>query len=260
MRQTHNLAAVRAYGDHLDDGIVQLSFTLPVPYTPAARTAALHLARRMGLDRAEISHCQRLAEGYTYFIVYGRCEYSVNYAAIGDNDADGTYLSDEEIESLADRTFGRPITVVGASTGTDTHTVGLDAILNVKGYRGHSGLESYRAFKVYNLGSQVSNTRLIAKAIEYQADALLVSQTVTQQGLHIQNLTELVDLLEAEGRRDSLLLICGGPRITQELAKELGFDAGFSKDTYPSQVASFIVEELSRRKQHPVLASYNEAS
>jgi beta-lysine 5,6-aminomutase beta subunit len=74
-----------------------------------------------------------------------------------------------------------------------------------------------------------------------------VSQTVTQQNLHIANLTELVEMVDAEGRRKQLILTCGGPRVSNELAKELGFDAGFSKGTYPHHVASFIVRELAAR-------------
>ena len=48
---------------------------------------------------------------------------------------------------------------------------------------------------------------------------------MTQKDIHIQNLTELVELLEAEGLRDKFVLCCGGARITHELAKELGYDA-----------------------------------
>ncbi len=40
---------------------------------------------------------------------------------------------------------------------------------------------------------------------------LLVSQTVTQKDIHIKNLTELVEMLEAEGLRDKVILACGGP-------------------------------------------------
>ena len=35
--------------------------------------------------------------------------------------------------------------------------------------------------------------------------------------------------------------------MTNELAKELGYDAGFAKGTYPNQVATFIVRELAAR-------------
>jgi beta-lysine 5,6-aminomutase beta subunit len=71
---------------------------------------------------------------------------------------------------------------------------------------------------------------------------------VTQKNVHLENLTELIELAEAEGIRDRMLFIAGGPRISHELAIELGFDAGFGPGTLPNHVASFIVKELARRK------------
>ena len=159
-------------------------------------------------------------------------------------------MGEQEIEAYAREHIGRPIVIVGAATGTDTHSVGIDAMLNLKGFHGHHGLEGYKAFQTHNLGSQVPNSVLVARAIDLDADAILVSQTVTQQNLHIANLTELVEIVEAEGRRKQMILACGGPRVSNELAKELGYDAGFSKGTYPHHVASFIVRELAARMAH----------
>ena len=134
-----------------------------------------------------------------------------------------------------------------ASTGTDAHTVGIDAIMNRKGFAGHYGLERYEMIEAYNLGSQVPNEEFIKKALELHADVLLVSQTVTQKDVHIQNLTNLIELLEAEGLRDKFVVCCGGPRITHELAKELGYDAGFGAGKYADDVASFAVTEMVKR-------------
>ena len=124
-------------------------------------------------------------------------------------------------------------------------------MLNLKGYHGHHGLEGYRSFETYNLGSQVPNSVLLAKAMEVGADAVLVSQTVTQQNLHVHNLTELVEMVEAEGMRGRMILACGGPRVSNELAKELGYDAGFSKGTEPQHLATFIARELAARVSRP---------
>ena len=137
--------------------------------------------------------------------------------------------------------------MVGASTGTDAHTVGIDAIMNRKGFAGHYGLERYEMLETLNMGSSVPNEEFIKKAVEMNADVLLVSQTVTQKDVHIQNLTELVELLEAEGLRDRFVVCCGGPRITHELAKELGFDAGFGPGKYADDVATFAVTEMVKR-------------
>src|SRR2546423_4794721 len=226
---------------------MQLSFTLPVPYGIAARRAAQELARKMGLQNPEVVHYHALTEGYTYFMMFGECTHTVDYESISGEGFEVEYMTEEEIESFAREHIGRPVVVVGASTGSDTHSVGIDAMLNLKGYHGHHGLEGYRAFQTHNLGSQVPNAALLAKAIEVDADVILVSQTVTQQNLHVQNLTELVEMVEAEGRRRETILACGGPRVSNELAKELGYDAGFSKGTYPHHLATFIVRELAAR-------------
>jgi beta-lysine 5,6-aminomutase beta subunit len=201
----------------------------------------------MGLEHPEVVHYQPLTDGYTYFVMFGECTHSVDYSSISADGFDVEYMTEEEIEAFAREHIGRPVVVVGASTGTDTHSVGIDAMLNLKGFHGHHGLEGYKAFRAHNLGSQVPNSVLVQRALELAADAILVSQTVTQQNLHIANLTELVEIVEAEGARKRLILACGGPRVTNELAKELGYDAGFSKGTYPHHVASFIVRELAAR-------------
>ena len=120
--------------------------------------------------------------------------------------------------------------------------------MNMKGFAGHYGLERYKGIKAYNLGSQVLNEDFVKIAIEKNADVLLVSQTVTQKEVHLKNLVELVELLEAEGLREKVILIAGGARITHELAKELGYDAGFGPGSFAEDVATFAVTELIKRK------------
>jgi beta-lysine 5,6-aminomutase beta subunit len=246
-----DLAAVKPYADHLDDGLVQLSFTLPVPYSLAARRAALELAAKMGFAEPEVVHYEQLTDGYTYFVMFGKCTRTVDFEALQGEGFDIEYMSEDEIEAFVAEHLGRKIVVVGASTGSDTHSVGIDAMLNLKGYHGHHGLEGYRSFETHNLGSQVPNSVLLAKAMEVGADAVLVSQTVTQQNLHVHNLTELVEMVEAEGMRGRMILACGGPRVSNELAKELGYDAGFSKGTEPQHLATFIARELAARVSAP---------
>lgn len=245
--QTLDLTHIKPYGDTLNDGKVQLSFTLPVPCTDEAIEAAKMLMRKMGFDNPQIVYYKELTPGYTYFVCYGSCTHTVDYTTISVPKVESTVMSMEETDEFVNRNIGRKIVVIGASTGTDAHTVGIDAIMNMKGYAGHFGLERYETFDTLNMGSQVLNEEFIAKAIELKADVLLVSQTVTQKDVHIKNLTELVEMLEAEGLRHKVLLICGGPRISHELAKELGYDAGFSMNSYADDVASYIAEEMNKR-------------
>src|SRR3982074_2809934 len=96
-----DLAAVRPYADHLGDGLVQLSFTLPVPYSLAARKAALELAAKMGFDEPEVVHYEQLTEGYTYFVMYGACAYTVDFTALQGGGFNIENMTEEEIERFA---------------------------------------------------------------------------------------------------------------------------------------------------------------
>lgn len=245
--QTLDLSRIKPYGDTMNDGKVQLSFTLPVPAGDEAIEAAKQLIKKMGMQNPQVVFFRELTEGFTFFNCYGSCEHIVDYSSIYVPKVESTKWDMAETDDFIRENIGRKIVVVGASTGTDAHTVGIDAIMNMKGFAGHYGLERYEMIEAYNLGSQVPNEEFIAKGIELNADALLVSQTVTQKDVHIKNLIELVELMEAEGLRDKMILACGGPRITYELAKELGYDAGFGANTYADDVASFIAQEFHKR-------------
>lgn len=238
---------VKPYGDTTGDGALQLSFTLPVPAGGIGREAAKQLCLKMGIEDPSVVYMKDLGQGYTFFIIYGRTTHAVDLDEIQVPEVAVPAWEMETIDRLIRERLGRPIVVVGACTGSDAHTVGLDAILNAKGFHGNYGLERYEGFRTYNLGSQVPNEVLVARAQEVQADAILVSKVVTQKNIHLQDLTQLVDLLEAEGMRDKVILIAGGPRITHELAVELGYDVGFGPGTVASQVAAYLLQEICRR-------------
>ena len=52
----------------------------------------------------------------------------------------------DELNEYALREVGRRIVVLGACTGSDAHAVGIDAIMNMKGFAGDYGLERYACF------------------------------------------------------------------------------------------------------------------
>ncbi|MBS4534926.1 cobalamin-dependent protein [Clostridium sp. D2Q-14] len=243
-----DLTKVKPYGDTLNDGMMQTAFTLPIPYGDEAKEAARILAKKMGLEDPEVVHYSDLGVGYTFFVLYGKCQHTVDFSKIEVPKVEVDSMDKYGVEDYIKENVKREITVIGACTGTDAHTVGIDAIMNMKGFDGHYGLERYVGINAINMGSQVPNEELVAKAIELDADAILVSQIVTQKDVHIPNLTELVELLEAEGLRDNVVLTCGGPRISHELAKELGYDAGFGTGSFANDVATFIVTEMVERK------------
>lgn len=243
-----DLKKVKPYGDTMNDGQTQLSFTLPVPYGPEADEAAKLLGKKMGLEEPGVVYSKDMGGNFTFFVMYGKCQHTIDYTSIKVAKVDVEIMDREQCQEYITENIKRDVVIVGASSGTDAHTVGIDAIMNMKGFHGHFGLERFNGIEALNMGSQVPNEELIAKAIEMNADSIIVSQTVTQKDVHIQNLTNLVELVEAEGIRDKIVLCCGGPRISHELAQELGYDAGFGPHTYAEHVASFVLTEIVRRK------------
>lgn len=238
---------IKPYGDTMNDGVVQLSFTLPLPLDDLAREAARALAEKMGLAEAGVVCSRDLGQGFSFHIVYGRCVHAVDLSRLTVAKAEFLVMKKDEVDAFIAAHFGRRLVFLGACIETDAHTVGIDAIMNMKGYNGHKGLESYHGIEAINLGAQVDSEALAAAAIAHGADAVLVSQVVTQKNAHLSNLTRLADILEAEGIRGKIILVVGGPRITHELAKELGYDAGFGPNTYAEDAASFVVQEMKKR-------------
>jgi beta-lysine 5,6-aminomutase beta subunit len=238
---------IRAYGDRMGDGALQMSFTLPVSPSARAKEAARLFAEAHGLSHVLVTTMEKAGDDFSFFVVYGRSGHTLDYSTIEVPEVKSPEWSPKEINELIKTRLGRPVVVVGACTGSDAHTVGIDAVINMKGYAGDKGLESYAWFDAHNLGAQVDNAQLLARCKELGADAVLVSQIVTQRDVHKENAAELMDVARKRGMRD-LLFLLGGPRIDNKLAIELGFDAGFGPGTKPRQVASFIVDAMIRRK------------
>ena len=235
---------LRAYGDREGDGMVQMTFVLQVPPSARSREAAKKFAEMHGLAEPIVATMEECAQGYSYFVVYGHSSHAIDVSQIDVPEIRTEALTRDEIEHRIKSRLGRKIIVVGACTGSDAHTVGIDAVLNYKGYAGDKGLESYKGFSSYNLGAQVENEQLAERALALHADAILVSQVITQRNCHKENAAALIDLAKKQGWRDNVVLILGGPRIDHKLALELGFDAGFGPGTKPSEVASFLIERL----------------
>jgi beta-lysine 5,6-aminomutase beta subunit len=270
------MTVIRPYGDTTGDGRVQLSFTLPVPFGDAterarAEGAALQLAAKMGLEPAMVVHAKGMGPDFTYFIVYGRVSHLVDLSQVTVAEREFPLLPANEINLRIRSALGRKLVVLGACIGTDAHTVGIDAILNVKGHAGEKGLEYYREMRVVNLGSQVLVPDLVARARAEHADAVLVSQVVTQKDAHLSNARELSAAFRAAypgetaaypagaaaGSGARPVLVVGGPRFDPAMAGQLGVDKVFSRGTTPGEVASFLVHALAPQ---PAAAGQPEGS
>jgi beta-lysine 5,6-aminomutase beta subunit len=243
------MSIIRPYGDTTGDGMVQVSFTLPIsslgPNLKIAEGAAAQLAARMGIDPALVVHAKAMGPDFTFFVVYGRVSHVVDTSQVRIVERDYPLLAPKEVNLAIRKGLRRRLVVVGGCIGTDAHTVGIDAILNIKGFAGEKGLEYYRELKVVNLGAQVSVPELVARARDERADAILVSQVVTQRDAHLRNTKEMsAAFREAYPAASRPLLVVGGPRFDEKMAADLGVDRVFARGTTPGEVASYLTHQL----------------
>ena len=236
---------VRPYGDTTGDGMVQVSFTLPLPHDKRAEGAAVRLAMQMGIEPALLVHAKAIGPDFTFFVVYGPVKHLVDIREFEIVEREYELLSSKEVNTAIKKHLRRKLVVVGACIGTDAHTVGIDAILNIKGFAGEKGLEYYREMAVHNLGAQVSIPELVNTAYDLKADAVLVSQVVTQKDAHLHNTSAMsAAFREAFPTGQVPHLIVGGPRFEEGAAGGLGVDRIFGRGTSPGEVASYLIHAL----------------
>ena len=70
------------YGDTMNDGKIQLSFTLPIKNDDKGVEAAILLSRKMGIKDPSVVHKKTLDAAFTFYVVYGSVTHSVNYEEI----------------------------------------------------------------------------------------------------------------------------------------------------------------------------------
>jgi len=243
------VSIIRPYGDTTGDGMVQVSFTLPIAHSKVAEGAAAQLAAKMGIDPALVVHAKPMGPDFTFFVVYGRVNHLVDTSVVEVVERDYPLLSPKEVNLAIRKGLRRRLVVVGGCIGTDAHTVGIDAILNIKGFAGEKGLEYYRELRVVNLGAQVSVPALVDRARAERADVILVSQVVTQRDAHLTNTLEMsAAFRESYPAAKRPLLIVGGPRFDEKMAPELGGDRVFVRGTTPGEVASYLTDALVTRR------------
>jgi beta-lysine 5,6-aminomutase beta subunit len=101
--------------------------------------------------------------------------------------------------------------------------------------------------RVINMGAQVTPDEIVDVARTEAADAVLVSQVVTQRDAHVLHLKEVREALDAAELRDGLVLVGGGPRFDPEQSAELGYDRIFGRGTKPSEVASYLAWTVTQK-------------
>lgn len=174
---------MKPYGHHLEDGIVQVCFTLPVEPSPQAQKAATAYAEKMGLRDCRVVWMEAIGSQFTYFIIYGSATYTLDWNQV--------LMSEKAPSSLAERTedidlqfrqqLGRRITLLACTSESSERAVEFEALLSMQGVVGEVGLEGYSTFQVQRYREIKGVDDLIAKAVEIKADALLVYEPAEGQ-------------------------------------------------------------------------------
>src|SRR5690606_6601437 len=136
-------------------------------------------------------HAKPMGPDFTFFVVYGQVNQLVETSKLTVVERDYPLLTPKEVNLAIKRDLRRNMVSLDTCIGTDAHTVGIDAIIMIKGFAAEKGLEYYGEITVVNLGAQVSVPQLVARAQEEGADAVLVSQVVTQRDAHLLNTKEM---------------------------------------------------------------------
>lgn len=106
--------------------------------------------------------------------------------------------------------------LIGTVEG-DLHEIGKNIVIMMLKTSG---------FEVYDLGVDVPAKIFIEKAKEYQADIIGISALLTTT---VGRQKEIIELLAAEGIRQSVKVIIGGAPINQAWADKIGAD-GYAED------------------------------
>jgi beta-lysine 5,6-aminomutase beta subunit len=118
---------VRPYGDTRGDGMVQLSFTLPVAHGPGPRVPPWRSPPRWGSTPAMVVHSKPIGPGFTFLVLYGSVTHLVDLDEVAVVEREFPMLSPSHVDAAIKRTWGRELVIIGACIGTDVHTVGIDA-------------------------------------------------------------------------------------------------------------------------------------
>src|SRR5256885_7500695 len=100
---------IRPYGDRRDDGVIQLSFTLPVPLSEKAKEAARLFCEKLGLTEIKVAAAERAADNYTFFIAYAHAPVELDYAAIDTPELVIKKLGFGELNAMIEKQIGRKV-------------------------------------------------------------------------------------------------------------------------------------------------------
>jgi beta-lysine 5,6-aminomutase beta subunit len=171
---------IQPYGDTLGDGATQLSFTLPVRHSARAVEAARQLVLKMGFHDCQIVHSAPLSAEFSFFVAYGKTAAAVDPEKVHVEEVAEENMTFDEVTTFIREHLGRKIIAVVVHRQMP-HTRWHDAVFNMKGYNHHNGLVRYPMVEPTTWAPQSHQRTSSPGPVQLNADAILVSQVVTQK-------------------------------------------------------------------------------
>jgi beta-lysine 5,6-aminomutase beta subunit len=181
---------------------------------------------------------------FTFFVVYGSVHHLVDLAKVRVVEREYPLLSAKDVNAAIKRRLRRKLVVLGACIGTDAHTVGIDAILNIKGFRGGEGARVLHGRSGRQPRAQVLVPELVARArpsAPTQCSCRRSSHSATRTCTTPARCPRLPRGYPAASSPCSS---SAGRRFDESMAAELGVDRVFTRGTTPGEVASYLVHAL----------------
>ncbi len=177
------VTSLKPYGHHLGDGIVQVCFTLPVACSPRAQQAALAYADRMGLKNCRVTWMEAIGSQFTYFILYGQAQHTLDWNQISEPTEPATTLAErsEEVDQTFRKILGRRVVLLACLNPADEEAIEFEALLSLQGIAGEVGLEGYSTFQVHRYRNGCDPKALIEKINSVKADALLLPESLLEK-------------------------------------------------------------------------------
>lgn len=230
---------------------LRLSFSLSLPASQKAEAAARHFVEKLGLKNTEVLSQQALDDSLTHFEVMAQSDDELEIDGEGPSEKKEPALDNFlEINAFVRKKFSRKFVILGMCLAKDTEALLLDTIFTMNGYLGDDGLERYPMFQAVNYRAELSPKEFLEVIAKKQADAVVISKVSSQEDPVVELRKFLREFEHAEGIPRHLVKVCLGPRMTDKIAKDIGYDAGFGPGTKPSQVAGYVVCEAAKRIEH----------
>ena len=130
--KTLDLTMLKPYGDTMNDGKVQVSFTLPVKNDDRGMEAARLLSRQMGLSEPNVAYARALDKEFTFYVVYGSCTHSVDYTKIRIHAIEDKAMEMDEVDDYIREHIGEKIYREDIAESTGFHKDSLTRIFRTE--------------------------------------------------------------------------------------------------------------------------------